>query len=91
LGGACGLAGAEECSGAVLSLDLRYGPTPWTIRSTERREMMNEQKNPKYETPRIVDHGELSELTAGLTTGLDLDASFPIGTPDSDLTFSGKI
>lgn len=45
-------------------------------------------KTPEYTAPEITDHGSLTELTAALGTGIDLDASFPIHTPDSKLTFS---
>ncbi len=41
-----------------------------------------------YTPPVIRDHGTLAELTAGLQTGSALDASFPIHTPKSQLTFS---
>jgi hypothetical protein len=42
----------------------------------------------KYETPRIEDHGDLTELTAASGEGAITDATFPIGTPKGDLTFS---
>jgi hypothetical protein len=42
----------------------------------------------EYQSPTVVDYGELTELTAGATTGTSLDATFPSGTPFSDLTFS---
>lgn len=41
-----------------------------------------------YETPKIVDFGDLVELTAQQTNGEFLDAAFPEGTPKSQLTFS---
>jgi hypothetical protein len=42
----------------------------------------------EYEKPRVVDYGDLVELTAGQSSGSALDASFPVGTPFDDLTFS---
>jgi hypothetical protein len=42
----------------------------------------------KYETPRIEDHGDLAELTAGQQVGEELDASFPVHTKRSELTFT---
>jgi hypothetical protein len=42
----------------------------------------------EYEKPKVVDYGDLVELTAGQSTGTALDASFPAGTPFADLTFS---
>jgi hypothetical protein len=42
----------------------------------------------EYETPRIEDHGDLAELTAGSKEGESTDAAFPIQTPKKDLTFS---
>jgi hypothetical protein len=34
-----------------------------------------------YEKPQIVDHGELTDLTAGKTTGTQIDATFVIHSP----------
>ena len=48
-----------------------------------------EKDTTEYETPRIEDHGDLAELTAGTSTGEETDAAFPIHTPKKDLTFSG--
>jgi hypothetical protein len=42
-----------------------------------------------YDAPTISRIGSLSELTKGFSSGAFLDASFPVGTPDPDLTFSG--
>lgn len=50
--------------------------------------MEREQQTHEYETPRIEDHGDLAELTAGRHDGASLDASFPTGTPKGDLTFT---
>jgi len=41
-----------------------------------------------YEAPRIEDHGDLSELTAGRNEGSETDAAFPIHTPKDQLTFT---
>jgi len=43
----------------------------------------------EYEAPRIEDHGDLTELTAGSHEGDFTDAAFPVHTPKADLTFSG--
>ena len=42
----------------------------------------------RYEAPTIADYGDLVEITAKLTTTGALDASFPAGTPQDQLTFS---
>jgi hypothetical protein len=47
-----------------------------------------EKTSPQYEAPRIEDHGDLAELTAGTQSGEFTDASFPVHTPKKDLTFS---
>ena len=39
-----------------------------------------------YETPRIEDHGDLTELTAIADTGAFTDADIPAGTPAGDIT-----
>lgn len=41
-----------------------------------------------YEPPTIEWLGSLADLTRGGATGAALDASFPVGTPFTDLTFS---
>ena len=41
-----------------------------------------------YETPQIVDFGDLAELTAGQQDGDFTDMAFPQNTPKRDLTFS---
>jgi hypothetical protein len=41
-----------------------------------------------YEAPKVVDYGDLVELTAGGNTGQFTDADFPAHTPKDDLTFS---
>lgn len=43
----------------------------------------------QYESPAVVDYGDLVELTAAGTQGEYLDADFPAGTGRSSLTFSG--
>lgn len=40
---------------------------------------------PQYETPAVADHGTLAELTAQTSSGSDLDAVIPAGTPVSEL------
>lgn len=47
-----------------------------------------EKKITDYEAPRIEDHGDLAELTAGAKIGADLDATFPVGTPKGDITLT---
>ena len=42
----------------------------------------------EYEAPRIVDYGDLVELTAASVDGSSLDAGFPAGTIKGSLTFS---
>jgi hypothetical protein len=42
----------------------------------------------QYEAPQIHDHGDLAELTAGKKSGVALDATFPVGTPFSDVTLT---
>jgi hypothetical protein len=48
-----------------------------------------ESEKTDYEKPKVRDYGDLTQLTAGGTTGNFLDASFPVGTPRGKLTFSG--
>jgi hypothetical protein len=43
----------------------------------------------EYQTPSIIDYGDLVDLTAGQQAGQFTDASFPANTPASQLTFSG--
>jgi hypothetical protein len=49
---------------------------------------MEDQTSTEYEAPEITDYGSLTEITANATSGADLDATFPQGTPAGDLTFS---
>jgi hypothetical protein len=56
-------------------------------RPPPRKEIM-EKDTKEYEAPRIEDHGDLAELTAGSHDGEFTDAAFPINTPKKDLTFS---
>lgn len=50
----------------------------------------NEQgRTSTFEAPAIVDYGDLTELTAGQSTGNFLDQTFPVNTPLGRLTFSG--
>lgn len=41
-----------------------------------------------YEAPEVTVVGSVREITLAATVGTHLDASFPVGTPFSDLTFS---
>lgn len=41
-----------------------------------------------YESPSLEKIGSFEELTLGSASGGFLDATFPTGTPASDLTFS---
>jgi hypothetical protein len=41
-----------------------------------------------YTPPTLTDLGTVRELTLGQSTGGELDATFPAGTPFADLTFS---
>ncbi|MDQ3721866.1 MAG: lasso RiPP family leader peptide-containing protein [Actinomycetota bacterium] len=47
-----------------------------------------EPKDIAFETPQIVDHGDLAELTAAQSDGGFTDAAFPVDTPRDQLTFS---
>ena len=42
-----------------------------------------------YESPKVIDLGDLVEITAAQSTGNFTDKAFPAGTPKDDLTFSG--
>jgi hypothetical protein len=50
--------------------------------------ILMEKHTNEYETPKIEDHGDLAELTAGSADGESTDAQFPVHTPKKDLTFS---
>ncbi|NDV01344.1 lasso RiPP family leader peptide-containing protein [Pseudoroseicyclus tamaricis] len=50
--------------------------------------MTNHDDKRQYEAPALVAGGSLEELTQGASTGTKLDASYQIGTPFGDLTFS---
>ena len=41
-----------------------------------------------YETPQIVELGTLAQITRANVTGDFLDDTFPVGTPQSELTFT---
>lgn len=56
------------------------------MHTTDRSNLKSNDKT--YEKPQIVDHGDLTDLTAGKSTGITLDATFPVGTLTKDLTFS---
>jgi hypothetical protein len=42
----------------------------------------------EYQTPRVVDYGQLTDVTAAMMDGERLDRDFPAGTPKGELTFS---
>ena len=42
-----------------------------------------------YESPKVIDLGDLVAITAAQTDGRFLDKDFPAGTPKDELTFSG--
>jgi hypothetical protein len=44
--------------------------------------------NLEYERPRVVDFGDLVQLTQGSNSGCFTDVDFPRHTPEGDLTFS---
>lgn len=41
-----------------------------------------------YHAPKLEVYGTVEAITKGATSGTKLDASFPIGTPFQDVTFS---
>jgi hypothetical protein len=49
--------------------------------------MKNTAKKP-YTAPKVVEVGTVVEKTLGQSSGAQLDASFPTGTPGNQLTFS---
>ncbi len=49
---------------------------------------MDQEQTIEYESPTVVDYGDLIELTAAGTDGDCLDADFPAGTSRGKLTFS---
>ncbi len=49
---------------------------------------MQHEQTVEYESPEVVDYGDLVELTAAGTDGDCLDADFPAGTNRGKLTFS---
>jgi hypothetical protein len=42
----------------------------------------------QYESPSLTAHGSIESLTQGASSGNVLDATFPVGTPVGDITFS---
>lgn len=50
--------------------------------------MEHENQVAEYESPTVVDYGDLVELTAAGTDGACLDADFSAGSPRGKLTFS---
>lgn len=49
---------------------------------------MSKSEKATYVKPVLNRVGSFEEITLGNSTGSALDASFPVGTPFSDLTFS---
>ena len=46
-------------------------------------------KNKKqYQTPKLIVHGDVAQLTHGKSSGKKLDASFPVNADFDTLTFS---
>jgi hypothetical protein len=62
------------------------GGCPPTVEMTSMQ-LMAERK--PYEAPRIVEQGNVAELTGMHSTGGYTDKAFPAHTPRSELTFSG--
>jgi hypothetical protein len=50
--------------------------------------MQNKTQKQPYKAPKIDEVGSVVERTLGESTGVQLDAAFPVGTPATDLTFS---
>ncbi len=75
--------------GTFFILDARAGGTYFFF--PEEVISMKTQQSEKvdYEKPTIRDYGNLAQLTAGAHNGNFLDATFPVHTPKSALTFSG--
>jgi hypothetical protein len=57
--------------------------------SSSHERMLMEKDTLEYEAPRIEDHGNLAELTAGSHEGEFTDKAFPVHTPKNQITFSG--
>jgi len=51
-------------------------------------DVRDQDTTPEYEAPKVVDYGDLFELTQGMRDGDHLDADFPAGTSRGDLGFS---
>lgn len=49
---------------------------------------MNNTQKKSYEAPRLNKVGSFEEVTQGASKGSSLDATFPVGTPFGQLTFS---
>ena len=49
---------------------------------------MHTLPKPAYTKPELVEVGSFEDVTLGNSTGNFLDASFPVNTPFSALTFS---
>jgi hypothetical protein len=51
------------------------------LHSTKEPRMENNENNSNYETPRIEDHGNLTELTAAGHLYGNFDANYTVGQP----------
>jgi len=69
-------------------MPLGRRPLGWSHPQSNRKEHRMDPKDVTFEKPQIVDHGDLTDLTAAAGVGNFLDAAFPDGTPRADLTFS---
>jgi hypothetical protein len=50
--------------------------------------MQTADERQEYQAPTLEVHGSIEAITQGMSTGNVLDASFPAGTPVTDITFS---
>lgn len=46
------------------------------------------KKRKGYSAPRLIAHGSVEKITKGLSIGFALDATFPRGTPITDIGFT---
>jgi hypothetical protein len=56
--------------------------------SNAEEDAMTSSNPTQYQAPQLRVHGSLEALTQGNSTGNYIDATFPGGTPVSQLTFS---
>lgn len=50
--------------------------------------MRNTNQKQPYQPPKVTDVGTVVDRTLGESSGTQLDAAFPVGTPLNQLTFS---